>query len=205
VLACAAAPQQTLAEGLEGLKPKEPICLIGCRQDLRACLATVRSELSSCFGGCRDEAEVVRTACTGAVESPACAAARRAAADCLEPCRSVLGDRVRVCLGSGKECARTCPEAHDIDCVRDCAGGRARCVEGALIQLRLCEVDACSAEYEAARQACLADEEVSPGEECIAAREALEPCLDACDEAFRESSEACNARLRGCLAGCATI
>ncbi len=87
---------------------KDPACVAGCRTGLAECSNTEHGELRACVDSCQDLVAAARLACAGG-RSEACAAARKAADDCLGPCNQSFREGTALCLSSADSCVRACP------------------------------------------------------------------------------------------------
>jgi hypothetical protein len=109
----------------------------------------------------------------------ACAAARAAAHDCLEPCNATFRPAARACLADGRECVRACPFRGEPPCLAQCRADNAHCIAAAGDDFQTCR-SGCADESQAVRTACATDPE---SDACAAARDALHTCLQPCRKA----------------------
>jgi hypothetical protein len=100
-----------LCPDAEPMVPLDPICLHECRRQVRACLERAEAAAHDCAEPCSDLVAKARRICTAAPRSEDCAAARREASACLQPCRERLASQTRQCVANGKRCAASCPPA----------------------------------------------------------------------------------------------
>lgn len=180
-------------------EPRDPVCILDCRQELRECLVSVSEKARACREECAPLMEEARAACEADPESDACAEARAAARDCARGCREDVRGARRECLQSARECMGNCDViVLDRECVRSCRGELAECLSAAHDQYRVCRKD-CGDLVRALHEAC-ADRWGS--DDCRDAREATRLCLAPCRWAFSGDWRACLAELRDCLATC---
>lgn len=97
-----------LCPDAEPIPPSDPECVTGCRERNRACQNEVDVALRECAATCDDLAGAAREICAAEPRSRECQRARRAAVDCLNPCRrEALAGRSE-CLRAGKACVASC-------------------------------------------------------------------------------------------------
>lgn len=197
-------------------------CVQACTQTFRECSETARTERRACHDGCMTLIEAARAACAdtepGSEPSSECVAARTAARECLAPCREGFADDRDACVGALRGCVAACPRPtpptpptrptarptppFDRQCIGTCRRERHECYESVREVADACRRTTCSAEAEAVASACRGHGRFQ-SQQCLAARAALDTCVEPCRAAVGEAAQTCAAEAEACAAACA--
>jgi len=179
---------------------RDPQCLKDCGDELKLCMSEGRDDSAACFDECQPLRDAAREACSADSESAECEEAREALHDCIQPCREALAPVLKACAEEGLVCVDECPVIDDPQCFEACKSERAACLRGTSEDGQTCYAE-CLPPLAAALVACHNNHEADI---CIAAREVVLGCLDACKNQLREGIENCAEGFRGCGSSCVT-